>query len=197
MISFSCTHCGHKYQFNFLPIPDEGAVFKCANCNRNARLLLKGSIVFCVAEEDSESDGKSSTMELGNSYQAAVEDSMSPEELESRLSGLFPELPYDIEFLLGVTAGPDQGTTFLIKKPRVVIGKTGCDINLKDSRVSREHCQIEIFGNRMTVLRDLRSTGGTFRNEYPIQLGVLNPGDTIQLGETKLLFISNTKKSAS
>ncbi|MBN1355102.1 FHA domain-containing protein [bacterium] len=196
MIAFKCRYCGKSYSFEILPIPDEGAEFKCAKCGKNSRLLKRGKVVFCIGSENSDELEQSATMELADSYQSAVEDAVAPEELESRLRGMYPELPYDTEFRLGIVKGPDQGTTFTLTKPSVSIGKSGCDINLADGRVSNKHCQIEIYGNQMIVLRDLQSDGGTYRNNYPTTLTCLRPGDSLQIGNSELILIQAQKKLA-
>ncbi|HEY7315414.1 MAG TPA: protein kinase [Gemmataceae bacterium] len=88
---------------------------------------------------------------------------------------------------LEVIAGADKGRVFsLTPGTPLVIGRGRQTVTrLNDLRVSRVHCQIEYNGPTL-VLKDLNSVGGTFVNNQPITEHILNPGDIIELGETKL-----------
>ncbi len=192
MISFNCAHCNKYYEFKLLPIPDGGAKFQCDECSGTCILIKQETgDVICVQDESQDDIEQSSTQAFFDTYDCS--DDMSPQDLEARLQGVYAELPYNIDFMIGITEGPEQGTTFPLKEPKVMIGKTGCSINLQDSNISREHCQIEIYGNQYVVIRDLKSTWGTFRNGFPVTLAHLRPGDIIQMGKTKFIFIQNMK----
>jgi pSer/pThr/pTyr-binding forkhead associated (FHA) protein len=88
---------------------------------------------------------------------------------------------------LEVIAGADKGRVFpLTPGTPLVIGRGRQTVTrLNDLRVSRVHCQIEYQGPAL-VLKDLNSIGGTFVNNQRITEQILNPGDIIILGETKL-----------
>ncbi len=89
-------------------------------------------------------------------------------------------------FRLRVVAGPDA--------PQVV-DSAGCDLDigtgpgqhlrLSDPCVSRHHCVIRV-GDDGLICEDLESTNGTFVSGHRIKSAVLEPGDTITLGETEL-----------
>jgi pSer/pThr/pTyr-binding forkhead associated (FHA) protein len=53
--------------------------------------------------------------------------------------------------------------------------------------VSRHHSQIT-FRHSHYLLRDLRSTNGTFVNGQPIEAVVLAPGDVVSIGGFEMLF---------
>ena len=61
------------------------------------------------------------------------------------------------------------------------------DIRLVDSRVSREHVQIERTGDDM-VLSDLGSTNGTAVNGLRIDTYILNPGDVVSIGGLQFVY---------
>ncbi len=61
------------------------------------------------------------------------------------------------------------------------------DIVLRDETVSRYHCKI-VQEDTGYVLRDLRSTNGTFVNNVRVREAFLRPGCTIAVGQTKLKF---------
>jgi pSer/pThr/pTyr-binding forkhead associated (FHA) protein len=68
--------------------------------------------------------------------------------------------------------------------PDAVIGRTGCDIVLADSQVSRRHAAIRLIGQEIAI-EDLGSTNGTFVNDERIS-GVrqLRDGDVVAFGDT-------------
>ncbi len=61
------------------------------------------------------------------------------------------------------------------------------DLRLVDSRVSREHAQIERAGDDM-VLSDLGSTNGTAVNGVRIDTCILNPGDVVSVGGLQFVY---------
>ncbi len=89
---------------------------------------------------------------------------------------------------LKVLSGNDQGTLFYLMFDRSSIGRgESCNLTLKDDNSSRVHCEI-VFQNHCFVLKDNRSTNGTFCNGEQIQETVLDFGDTIQVGNTEMVF---------
>lgn len=76
--------------------------------------------------------------------------------------------------------------------PRVTIGRGETnDMALSDdARVSRLHAVLERLGDRWTV-RDLGSRNGTFVNGERVERDfVLNPGDEVSIGQTRLVYRS-------
>jgi predicted component of type VI protein secretion system len=64
------------------------------------------------------------------------------------------------------------------------IGREGCDVNLMDPEVSRNHAAIRDQGGSLAI-EDLNSTNGTFVNGKRIEaVTVLRDGDTVRLGNT-------------
>lgn len=82
--------------------------------------------------------------------------------------------------------GSRTGNAFPIPPAGVTIGRNpyACDIVLDDPRVSSRHAWIG-FVDGMAVLRDLKSTNGTFLNaqvRVPVTETPLRSGDTILFG---------------
>lgn len=72
-------------------------------------------------------------------------------------------------FQLFVIAGPDQGRIFDLPAGPALIGRTReADVCLKDPRVSRRQCIIEVDGATVDLV-DLDSSRGTFVNAKPIE----------------------------
>ena len=90
---------------------------------------------------------------------------------------------------LVVAAGPDQGVTFALRVGADHLLGRSADAAyvLSDSRASRQHCEVRVRGEQVTV-RDRGSRSGTFVNGSRIDEAVLAPGDVIQVGETKLRY---------
>ncbi len=69
------------------------------------------------------------------------------------------------------------------------------DIRLKDIKVSREHCEVKVDGDKHTI-KDLGSRNGTFVNgEKAVGTVQLKDGDQIRLGFSVLQFFMAEKGS--
>jgi pSer/pThr/pTyr-binding forkhead associated (FHA) protein len=88
-----------------------------------------------------------------------------------------------------VVAGPDQGRSFPLEEGQtLVIGRgLNTETKLTDPRVSRVHCQVRFAGDRLH-LTDAGSSTGTLVNDRPVVEQDLAPGDTFQVGGTRLRF---------
>lgn len=81
--------------------------------------------------------------------------------------------------------------TFEMKAPLLVMGRAPeCDIPLKDIKASRKHCQIERLPGGEYRLTDLESSNGTTVNGTKVNIQALRPGDVIQIGEARIIFVS-------
>src|SRR6187399_2424731 len=65
--------------------------------------------------------------------------------------------------------------------------QSSCTIPLKDSTLSRLHCEVILAGTIATLL-DKGSRNGTLLNGKKIEAQVLQPGDKIQIGATTLWY---------
>jgi pSer/pThr/pTyr-binding forkhead associated (FHA) protein len=90
---------------------------------------------------------------------------------------------------LVVRQGPQAGMSFPLSGNQIVIGREeGMDIALQDPESSRRHALISWRGGQF-VIEDLGSTNGSFVNGVQITAPqVLNPGDSIGIGQTALVF---------
>ena len=91
--------------------------------------------------------------------------------------------------LLRALAGDMADRDYRITKTLVSIGRgLDNDLVIDDPRVSRHHAQIT-FKHGHYLLRDLRSTNGTFVNNQPVEVVVLAPGDVISIGGYEMVFM--------
>jgi hypothetical protein len=90
---------------------------------------------------------------------------------------------------LVIRQGTQAGMSFPITGNQAIIGREeGVDIVLQDPESSRRHTRISWQGGRY-VAEDMGSTNGTFVNGVQITSPqVLNPGDSIGIGQTAMVF---------
>jgi pSer/pThr/pTyr-binding forkhead associated (FHA) protein len=70
----------------------------------------------------------------------------------------------------------------------MTIGRSfDCDLPVRDTLLSRQHCRLEPHGNQW-VLIDLKSRNGTRIGETPITHRILEDGDVVRIGQTRLCF---------
>lgn len=90
---------------------------------------------------------------------------------------------------LEIIAGPDAGKKKKWKGVRMVIGRTpGVDFQLSDQSVSRRHIELVASDNGV-LLRDLGSGNGTKVNGAKTAEKMLEHGDEISIGKTKIRFV--------
>ncbi len=82
--------------------------------------------------------------------------------------------------------GPEQ--EYELGKARVSIGRAATsDIPLSDGRISRMHARLECVGDACTLV-DLGSSNGTYVNGQRVERVLLQPGDVISLGGSRLRY---------
>jgi len=77
----------------------------------------------------------------------------------------------------------------------ITIGRADSDLLLKNPAVSGSHARLDIENNRY-ILKDLRSTNGTFVNKGRISTQELRHGDMISIGKFELEFINPEEKES-
>jgi hypothetical protein len=90
---------------------------------------------------------------------------------------------------LVIRQGPQAGMSFPLTGNQMVIGREeGTEVPLQDPEASRRHALIGWQGGQY-VIEDLGSTNGTFVNGIQLTAPqALNPGDSIGIGQTVLVF---------
>ncbi len=90
---------------------------------------------------------------------------------------------------LEIVAGPDAGKKRKFKGVRMVIGRTpGVDLQLSDQSVSRRHVEL-IYGDQGVMMKDLGSGNGTKVNGTKVAEKLLEHGDEISIGKTRIRFV--------
>jgi two-component system cell cycle response regulator len=95
--------------------------------------------------------------------------------------------PMRAEAYLIVLAGGSVGEMYKLGRERTIIGRgASADIRMLDEGISREHCEVLRQADRV-ILRDLRSTNGTFCRGLRVEEQDLSDGDKILVGSGTVL----------
>ncbi len=99
------------------------------------------------------------------------------------------EVPHGSGVLV-VTRGPNVGARYLLGEQVVKAGRhPESDIFLDDITVSRRHVEITPTSEGAFSLRDVGSLNGTYVNRERIEETELAPGDEVQIGKFKLVYL--------
>jgi hypothetical protein len=99
------------------------------------------------------------------------------------------EVPHGSGVLV-VTRGPNIGARYLLGDKVVRAGRhPESDIFLDDITVSRRHVEISPKDGGAYMLRDVGSLNGTYVNRERIDEVRLAPGDEVQIGKFKLVYL--------
>jgi hypothetical protein len=85
--------------------------------------------------------------------------------------------------------GPQRGELFTLDPLTSVGTDQGCTVVLSDQYMSSRHCEIRAEGG-IWMLRDLKSTNGTFVNDKRVEQHELVDSDFLRLGQVVLKFKS-------
>lgn len=89
-----------------------------------------------------------------------------------------------IKIIEGFTAGKEM----IIGNEELIIGRSEGNLILNENIVSRKHAVIYKLDDSYFI-EDLKSTNGTFINNYRVTKSVLKSGDIIKIGNTKMHFL--------
>jgi pSer/pThr/pTyr-binding forkhead associated (FHA) protein len=99
------------------------------------------------------------------------------------------EVPHGAGVLV-VTRGPNIGARYLLGENLVRAGRhPESEIFLDDITVSRRHVEISPNDGGGYFLRDVGSLNGTYLNRERIEEAQLSPGDEVQIGKFKLVYL--------
>lgn len=187
-----CVHCHAKYQYD--PAKFEGKPSKkirCAKCQQ----------VFEISAPEPATAATAATplkkkIENDETVSRPIRtfSGSTPFPSEGILAGAkraegYPPLPDGKRFSLAIIDGPDAGSVHRIEKSHIVIGRSGADVPLNDSEVSRNHAAIDIRG-ALILLEDTGSTNGTLMNGERITAQVeLQNHTEFTIGSTTLMLI--------
>jgi len=84
---------------------------------------------------------------------------------------------------LVAVGGPHEGGAYVLNRRVTTLGRDSRNtIQLLDEQASRQHCQLEMMGERL-LIQDLNSTNGTFVNDKRVTECEVSPGDELSIGK--------------
>ena len=87
-------------------------------------------------------------------------------------------------------SGPLTGTIRPLDDRQLSIGREDSnELCLADALVSRKHCKLHRVDGRYELV-DLDSRNGTFVNGIPVRARIIDHGDTIRVGRSELVFLT-------
>jgi predicted Zn finger-like uncharacterized protein len=188
-VIIECTNCHARYQYDedrFERKPLKK--IKCAKC----------STIFEIHNPAFAAAPRSEPLSADQTFQKRNEvrkpepppeerPRVSEDKDTGQVSG--PLMPQGKRLSLAVINGPDAGSVYRIEKPRVTIGRTGADLALSDTEISRNHAAVEIRDTTYLV-EDLKSTNGTlFEGEKISGLTEIQNHSEFTIGGTTLMLI--------
>ena len=98
---------------------------------------------------------------------------------------------------LAVVAGPLKDSAFELGGEEVSVGRESSNrVCIPDALLSRRHCVVRPEGPRHKLV-DLNSLNGTFVNGKPVREHLLEHGDQIGIGESRLVFLRQADAPAA
>ncbi|WP_127718370.1 FHA domain-containing protein [Halobacteriovorax sp. HLS] len=93
-----------------------------------------------------------------------------------------------VHFRLLCMTGKNKGLVYYLKGKRVVLGRSDkIDVQVLDTKSSREHAELTRFGNTY-IATDLGSQNGIIINDLKVSQHQLTDGDKIIIGQTVFKF---------
>lgn len=111
-----------------------------------------------------------------------------PREARREDDPLDAPLPSNVRASIEVLEGKDKGKKLDIAARATLIGRGKVDFGMTDTDVSRRHASIEIVEDNKVILKDLRSTNGTYLNKSRVTVATLKDGDLVRAGGSLLKF---------
>ena len=185
-----CTSCQARYQYNedrFERKPSKK--IKCAKCGTVFEIHNPAFASKPAMQEERAASGDMTFAKRAEAAAKAAtfEEPPPPERQTGKVSA--PQMPPGKRLSLAVINGPDAGSVYRIEKPRVTIGRTGADLALNDSEISRAHAAVEIRDTTY-LLEDLKSTNGTLIDGQKITgMTELQNQSEFQVGGSTLMLI--------
>lgn len=168
----TCPSCKKRYRLEEKHFAGrERFLFDCPSCSQP---------IEAVREVGPEALSESSTQKIKRLESTWTEANVPDAELLG--------LPQGKRASIAVLQGNGAGQIFPVEKPVIVIGRVDADLTLNDSEVSRHHAQIEFKGQSI-LLRDLKSTNGTYVNEQRITVTSIDNQSEFRVGATTLMLI--------
>lgn len=181
-----CSNCHARYQYDenrFERKPSKK--IKCAKCGTVFEIYNPAHAPKPAATAGDMTFTKRDAPKIDTKELAAEEQAPSAPSPSA-----VPQLPQGKRLSLAVINGPDAGAVHRVSRPRIIIGRTGADLNIPgDTEASRAHAAVEVRDTQY-LLEDLNSTNGTLVDGEKItgQVELQNHSE-FQIGSTTIMLI--------
>lgn len=184
-MKLTCPNCQTSYQVADEKIPAKGARANCPKCGQP--ILIPGT----------GSGDKSSSLLSGSSKvdygQTIAYDFSEVDQSKTEISALLEKIserePFIEEGLVLSLRNIQTQEEYLLPGAQVTVGRSGSDINVDDPEVSRNHCQIKVFGDRVVIM-DLKSTNGTYVHGKKVVTASLGTSEQFTVGNTTFRLVA-------
>jgi predicted Zn finger-like uncharacterized protein len=191
-VKVSCPSCGKSFAFDDARFGDRASVkVRCPSCKGVVALTRPPAAVDPPAAGAAAEPGPpgppapSAEAPSGSPTQKLKRDQVV---LGTEGGEVLLPMPQGRRVSLAILSGKNSGEIIPCQKPRVVIGRTGADVNLEDDEVSRRHAVVEIRDDRY-FLKDLGSTNGTFVDERRVTEAEIFDKGEFRIGSTQIMII--------
>jgi hypothetical protein len=170
--------------------------YLAGHARRESYALLSSPKVLINTDEDLEVGEFGIATRMAQAQRATPAEAPPP-EVESGATMIYkPAAPLETQAASPVELGVERELAYLsvngerheVRKRRTVIGRSkDCDLQLADPNVSRRHAELRQEGTAYWIV-DLDSTNGIEINGRRAKRAKLDPGDTVTIGSTDLVF---------
>jgi Protein of unknown function (DUF3662)/Inner membrane component of T3SS, cytoplasmic domain len=170
--------------------------YLAAHARRESYALLSSPKVLIDTDEDLEVGEFGIATRMAQPQRAVPAEAPAP-DVESGATMIYkPAAPLETQAASPVELGVERELAYLdvdgerhdLRKRRTVIGRSkDCDVQLADPNVSRRHAELRQEGTSYWIV-DLDSTNGIEVNGRRAKRARLDPGDTVTIGATDLVF---------
>jgi predicted Zn finger-like uncharacterized protein len=180
-MKLTCPNCQTSYQIADEKIPPRGARANCPNCGQ--MMLIPGAME--KSEAPSFAPGEPE-VDFGQTiaYNFSEVD-QSRTEISAFLEKISEQKPFIEKGLILSLKDIRTGKEYPVSGAEVTVGRSGTEITVDDPEVSRRHCMIKVFGDRVVIM-DLESTNGTYIDGKRVMTGNLGIGERFTIGNTTL-----------
>jgi len=180
-MKLTCPNCQTSYQIADEKIPARGARANCPNCGQ--MMLIPGAI---SKREASSFIPDEPDVDFGQTiaYNFSEVD-QSRTEISAFLEKISEQKPFIEKGRILSLRDTQTGKEYPIPGAEVTVGRSGTEITVDDPEVSRRHCLLKVFGDRVIIM-DLESTNGTYVDGKRVMTGNLGIGEQFTIGNTTL-----------
>jgi hypothetical protein len=170
--------------------------YLAAHARREGYALLSSPKVLIETDEDLEVGEFGIATRMAQPQRGAAAEAPPP-EVEAGATMIYkpaaqpetqPASPVELGIEREIAYLSVDGERHELRKRRTVIGRSkDCDLQLADPNVSRRHAELRQEGTAYWIV-DLDSTNGIEINGRRAKRAKLDPGDTVTIGSTDLVF---------